>query len=206
MKIHYKGKYNNDPDLFPEIHYRPGSTIFEHGNLKKKNISGVLTGILLMAILFLISYIIYENWFEHSIRVVINYLLNGDLKNYFISIIPLIILLIESFVLYFFVQLIFYKNDVYVYRFGAVNFFVLPVVTLTKAKYIASLTVPSIVITLPPYLIGMLIPGLRLFILSGMLAVTVGGLDLLSAVKAFKKIPKGAMVYYYGLDTYWYMP
>ena len=206
MKIHYKGKYKNDPDLFPEIHYHPGSTIFEQGNLKKKNISGVLTGILLMAILFLISYIVYGNWIEHSIRVIINHLLNGDLKNYFISVIPIIILLIESFVLYFFVQVIFFKDNVYVYRFGAMNFFVLPTTALSKAKYIASLTVPSIVITLPPYLIGMLFPGLRLFILSGMLAVTFGGLDLLTAVKAIKKIPKGAMVYYYGLDTYWYMP
>lgn len=192
MKLHYKGKYDNNPDNLPHAPHREGAVMFkEPKNMKSlavivNVISAVIT-ILLLVVAILRS---FDYFFDSPMSLFIGCLV------FYLTLFPHEIL-----------HAICFKEDVYLYtNLSKGMLFVAGTEDMSKGRFIFMSLLPNIVFGFVPFIIGMIFPSLQALLYLGVMAIGAGAGDYLNVFNAITQMPKGARAYMHKLNTYWYMP
>ena len=189
MKLHYKGKYDMDPEKLPRLPHKPGAVKFKEAEDSKALAlvaNGVALGVLavfgipmflrcgsqMLSDLFLVALLSLLALFPHE-------LLHG----------------------------ICFKEDVYLYtNWKQGMLFVVGPEDMSKTRFILMSLLPNIVFGAIPYLLGMVFPQLTVVGCFGLISLTSGGGDYYNVYNALTQMPKGARPYLHGFPSWWYMP
>ena len=100
-----------------------------------------------------------------------------------------------------------FRGDVYMYtNFGEGMLFVVGPEVMTKTRFIVMSLMPSIVLGLLPFIVGMIFPKLIILAVFGAVSASSGAGDFYNVYNAITQMPRGALTYLYGFNSYWYMP
>lgn len=190
MKLHYKGKYDLNPDSLPHNEHMPNAVPFKEAkDSKTLGLIANLLGIVIMVVLAIPAVLrSHENF----------------------SPLQLILGCVSSMLILFpheLLHAICFKKDVYLYtnwKHGML--FVVGPETMSKSRFIFMSLLPNIVFGFIPYIIGMIFPQLTFFLALGTLAIGTGAGDYYNVFNAVTQMPKGARTYLYKFNSFWYMP
>ena len=190
MKLHYKGKYNLDPDSLPARDHMPGAVKFKEAEDSKK-LSIIANGLAVLIMAVLAVPAVWRAWGDFdSIQFFAGYVVS------MLTVFPHELL-----------HAICFKEDVFLYtntRQGML--FVVGPEAMTKSRYIFMSLFPNIVFGLIPYIIGMLNPSSIWLLTWGVLSLSMGAGDYYNVYNAITQMPKGAMTYLHKFNSYWYIP
>ena len=192
MRLHYKGKYNLDPDTLPHGAHKEGAVKFKEAEDSKK-MSLIANGIamILMVLLLIPAYL--------RCRM---YLAESGYQIFISALLSLVILFPHELL-----HAICFKEDVYLYTNWAQGMlFVVGPEVMTKAQYVFMSLLPNLVFGLLPYVIGMIVPQMVGLLFLGALALSMGAGDYYNVYNALTQMPKGAKTYLYKFNSYWYLP
>lgn len=192
MKLHYKGKYNLNPESLPHGEHMPGAVKFKEAeNLKEFTFITSMIGVVICIVLIVPAFFRCKDYIDSNIWQ----LLLGMLFS-LLMIVPRSLL-----------QIIFYKEDVYLY-INVPQFLILLTgpETMSKSRFIFIALFPNIVLGLIPYTIGMIFPNLLILVFIGVFFLTLGAGDYYNVFNAIIQMPKGARTYLYQMNSYWYIP
>lgn len=189
MKLHYKGKYNLDPESLPRGEHKPNAVKFkEFDSPKKMGIFCNIAAFALIIILF-IPVFLYKRPFN-------------SIGLYCGCIAPMLSMFPHEFL-----HAICFKKDVYLYTdFSHGLLFVTGPEDFSKSRFIFMSLLPNIVFGIVPYIISFLMPSIGFFAMMGAFAVSMGTGDYYNVFNALTQMPKGSRVYNYGFNSYWYIP
>lgn len=192
MKLHYKGKYDLNPDSLPHGEHKEGAVKFKEAEDSKKlgiiaNIAATVITVVLAVFAFLRAK---------------DYILEGSIQLFVGCICSMLILFPHELL-----HAICFKKDVYLYtNWSQGMLFVIGPEDMSKGRFIFMSLLPNIVFGFVPYIIGMIFPQ-YLFLLSlGTLSIGMGAGDYYNVFNAATQMPKGARTYLYKFNSYWYMP
>ncbi|WP_286209211.1 DUF3267 domain-containing protein [Dubosiella newyorkensis] len=190
MKLHYRGKYDLDPNSLPVAEEKEGAIQFEEAAstqelAKKANIAAFILLILLL------------------IPIVMLHRLKADSFAFWIGCLLSLFCALPHELLHAFC----FKEDVYLYtnlRQGML--FVIGTEPMSKGRFIFLSLLPNLVFGLVPYLLGLIYPSLSLLLGLGWSSLAMGTGDYINVYHALKQMPKGALTYMSGFHSYWFMP
>lgn len=192
MKLHYKGKYDNNPDNLPHAPHKEGAVMFKEPKDMKSlaiivNVISTVITILLMVLAMVRS---FDYFVKSPISLVIGCLV------FYLTLFPHELL-----------HAICFKKDVYLYtNLSKGMLFVVGTEDMSKGRFIFMSLLPNIIFGFVPFIIGMLFPSLQVLLFLGVMAIGAGAGDYLNVFNAITQMPKGARVYMHKLNSYWYMP
>ncbi len=193
MKLHYMGKYNKDPESLPHGEHMPGAVKFrEAENTKQLGIIANVASIGVFAVFGIIAGFRCAPYFDkNSIwQIPIGCLLS------MLCLFPHEI-----------IHALCFRGDVYMYtNFGEGMLFVVGPEVMTKTRFIVMSLMPSIVLGLLPFIVGMIFPKLIILAVFGAVSASSGAGDFYNVYNAITQMPRGALTYLYGFNSYWYMP
>lgn len=192
MKLHYKGKYNLDPESLPHGEHIPGAVKFkEPEDTKKLSIIMNVLSLVITVVLAVLAVIRSSA-----------YLFTSSRQMMLGCVVALLVLFPHEIL-----HAICFKEDVFLYTNWAQGMlFVVGPETMSRKRFIFMSLLPNLVFGLIPYLIGMIFPQQVFFLWLGALAIGMGAGDYLNVFNALTQMPKGARTYLYGFNSYWYMP
>lgn len=192
MKLHYKGKYNLDPESLPHGEHMPGAVRFkEPEDTKKLSIIMNVLSLVITVVLAVLAVIRSSA-----------YLFTSSRQMMLGCVVALLVLFPHEIL-----HAICFKEDVFLYTNWAQGMlFVVGPETMSRKRFIFMSLLPNLVFGLIPYLIGMIFPQQVFFLWLGALAIGMGAGDYLNVFNALTQMPKGARTYLYGFNSYWYMP
>lgn len=192
MKLHYKGKYNLDPESLPHGEHMPGAVKFkEPEDTKKLSIIMNVLSLVITVVLAVLAVIRSSA-----------YLFTSSRQMMLGCVVALLVLFPHEIL-----HAICFKEDVFLYTNWAQGMlFVVGPETMSRKRFIFMSLLPNLVFGLIPYLIGMIFPQQVFFLWLGALAIGMGAGDYLNVFNALTQMPKGARTYLYGFNSYWYMP
>lgn len=192
MKLHYKGKYDLNPESLPHGEHCPGAVKFKEAENSKK--LSLIANALCVVIMLLLA---IPAWFR--------------CKEYFVSntwqlsagcLASLVILFPHEIL-----HAVCFKEDVYLYtNWKQGMLFVVGPETMSRRRFVIMSLLPNIVFGIVPYIIGMIFPNLVFLLAFGTLSFGMGAGDYYNVYNALTQMPKGARTYLYGFNSYWYMP
>ena len=190
MKLHFMGKYNGNADSLPSKPHREGAVAFKEPK-DMKTLAIVANVIaLILTVLFLIPAFIRYSMFDHYFSVMIGALLT------------LVILYPHELL-----HAICFREDAYVYsNLKQGLMFVFGAEDMTKARFVFMSLLPNILLGLIPYVLGLLVPQLQIAAFFGAIALGSGAGDYMNVFNALTQVPKGALIYMYGVNSFWYKP
>ncbi|MCI8361386.1 MAG: DUF3267 domain-containing protein [Clostridiales bacterium] len=190
MKLHYRGKYNLDPDSLPHGEHQPNAVPFkEVKDTKALSIIANLAAVALILILAVPAFIRGRP-----------YLSRGQLM---LGCITSLLVLFPHELLH----AVCFKEDVYFYtNWKQGLLFVVGPETMSKSRFIFMSLLPNIVFGFIPYLAGMLFPSCTFLLALGTLAIGMGAGDYYNVFNAFTQMPRGARTYLYKFNSFWYLP
>ncbi len=192
MRLHYKGKYNSDPDSLPRGEHQPGAVQFKEAEDSKR--LALIANIASIVIMVLLAVPAYFRCRE--------YILDGFWQMYA----GLIVSLLSAFP-HELLHAVCFKEDVYLYtNLKQGMLFVIGPETMTRRRFVFLSMLPNVVFGIIPYIIGMIFPQLLFFVGLGVLATGMGAGDYYNVFNAMTQMPKGARTYMHGFHSYWYMP
>ncbi len=189
MKLHYKGKYDRNPDSIPCKPHKPNCVKFKEPEDSKK--LGRIVNLLAIPIL-LIFYI--------PVLMVDSENMNAP------SIIGLLLCIAGLFP-HEILHALCFKEDVYLYtnlRHGML--FVAGPEDMSKARFIFMSLLPNIVLGFIPYIIFLMNTDWAVLGIFGALNIASGAGDYLNVYNAITQMPKGARTYLHKFNSYWYIP
>lgn len=190
MRLHYKGKYDLNPDSLPHGEHQPNAVPFKEA--KDTKTMAVICNVVGIILLPLLSIPAFFRCWEHMGTT---QLLLGCLCS-FLVLFPHELL-----------HAVCFKEDVYLYtNWKQGMLFVIGTETMSKCRYIVMSLLPNIVFGFVPYLIGMLFPNLIFLISFGILSIIMGTGDYYNVFNAFTQMPKGARTYLFKFNSFWYIP
>ncbi len=192
MKLHYKGKYDLNPDSLPHGEHKEGAVKFKEAeNSKKLGIIANIVSVILMVLFAVPAF----------------FRAKGLIMDNFIQ---LYIGMILSMVFAFpheLMHAVCFKKDVYLYTNLAQGMlFVIGPEDMSKARFIFMSLLPNIVFGFIPYIIGMIFPQYIWLLSLGVMSIGMGAGDYYNVFNAATQMPKGARTYLYKFNSYWYMP
>lgn len=191
MKLHYKGKYDLNPESLPHGEHVPGAVKFKEAeNSKKLSLIANALGVVIMLLLAIPA------WFRCKEYLVLNtwQLSAGCLAS--------IVILFPHEILH----AVCFKEDVYLYtNWKQGMLFVVGPETMSRRRFIIMSLLPNIIFGIVPYIIGMIFPNLVFLLVFGTLSFGMGAGDYYNVYNALTQMPKGARTYLYGFNSYWYM-
>ncbi len=192
MKLHYKGKFDLNPESLPHGEHIPGAVPFQEpddpGKLAKicNGISAVI--LILMAIPAAI-----RCWPYIPTR-----LLQISLG----CLCSLLIVFPHELL-----HALCFKEDVYLYtNWKQGMLFVVGPETMSKGRFIFMSLLPNLVFGFLPYCIGLIFPHLIFLAVFGIMSAAMGSGDYCNVFHAATQMPKGARTYLYQFHSYWYLP
>jgi len=187
MKLHYKGKFDLNPDSLPHGEHQPGAVPFKEVE-DSRTLGLVANGVAIGIIVVLYIGI---------------YLRGGTLGGSLWG----ALLAIASMFPHEFLHAVCFKEDVYLYtNLKQGMLFVVGPETMSKGRFIFMSLLPNMVFGFIPYLLFMFFPSLTALGVMGALAIGMGAGDYYNVFNAATQMPKGARTYLHGFHSYWYIP
>ena len=192
MKLHYKGKFDLNPDSLPHGEHMPGAVKFKEAeNSKRMAIIGNILAVVLM-IVFAIPAVFRARPY-----------LADDVWQMPLGFLASMVTLFPHEILH----AICFKEDVYLYtNMKQGMLFVVGPESMSKGRFIFMSMLPNLVFGFLPYCIGMIFPQMGFFLALGCMAIGMGAGDYYNVFNALRQMPKGAKTYLYQFNSYWYMP
>ena len=192
MKLHYKGKYDLNPESLPHGEHKPGAVKFKEAESSKQ--MAIIGNIL--AVVLMIVFAIPAVWRARP------YIADSIWQMPLGCFASLVTLFPHEFL-----HAICFKEDVYLYtNMKQGMLFVVGPETMSKGRFIFMSLLPNLVFGFLPYIIGMIFPQMGFFLALGWLAIGMGAGDYYNVFNALRQMPKGAKTYLYQFNSYWYMP
>lgn len=190
MKLHFMGKYNGNTDSLPSKPHRAGAVPFkEPADMKTLAIKANIIA-LILTIAFLIPPFTYYAYEEYFFSAMIGALLS------------LLILYPHELL-----HAVCFKEDAYIYsNLKQGLMFVFGAEDMTKKRFIFMSLLPNIVFGFIPYALGLIFPKLAFLAFFGAISIGAGAGDYMNIFNAITQVPKGALVYMYGVNSFWYKP
>lgn len=190
MILHYKGKYDLNPDSLPHGEHMPNAVPFKEAkDTKQMALIGNAVCIILIILLAIPANIRCREYLRGM------QILWGSLCS-------LLILFPHELL-----HAVCFKKDVYLYtNWMQGMLFVVGTETMSKSRFILMSLLPNIVFGIIPYLIGMIYPKFVFGVALGTLAIGMGAGDYYNVFNALTQMPKGARTYLHKFNSYWYMP
>lgn len=190
MKLHYKKTYDNNPNSLPHGEHQPNAVLLKESKNNKK--LGMLSNVGCLIIIVILGAIgLVRCW---------NYI---QIFSIILGVYASMLVLIPHELLH----AICFKDDVYVYsnRKKGMLFLVGPE-TMGKQRFIFMSLLPNVIFGFIPYIISMIFPNLIFLMAFSVLCIGMGFGDYYNVYKAATKMPKGARIYSYKCESYWYLP
>ena len=189
MKLHYKGKYDMDPEKLPRLPHKPGAVKFKEAE-DSKALALVANGVALGVL---------------AVFGIPMFLRCGSqmLSDLFLGALLSLLALFPHELLHG----ICFKEDVYLYtNWKQGMLFVVGPEDMSKTRFILMSLLPNLVFGAVPYLLGMVFPQLTVLGCFGLISLTSGGGDYYNVYNALTQMPKGARTYLHGFHSWWYIP
>lgn len=191
MKLHYKGKYNLDPESLPKREVEGAIQFKEVEDTKQLMIIATVIDLVIVLVLgyIAINRLDYFIYYDISIEILIGLLLS------------LAVLFPHELL-----HAICFKEDVYLYtNLKEGMLFVIGTETMSKNRFIFMSMNPNIILGIIPYIIGMILPQHHVWLLIfGIFNIGAGAGDYYNVFNAIRQMPKGSRCYMSGFHTYWY--
>lgn len=189
MKLHYKGKFDKNPESIPTKPHKPNCVKFKEPNSSKKLALAVNLIATPVMLIFYIPILLsdFHGASSQSIWALLLFLL---------GLFPHEIL-----------HALCFKEDVYLYtNFSHGMLFVVGPEDMSKSRFIFMSLLPNIVLGFIPYLIYVMNPTWTMLGVFAALNITAGSGDYLNVFNAITQMPKGSRTYLHQLNSYWYIP
>lgn len=192
MKLHYKGKYDLNPESLPHGDHMPEAIKFkEASDSKKLSVIANSLGMVLIVIFIVPVLIRSKSYIPDSVWQ----LIAGSMASIIIAF-PHEIL-----------HAICFRQDVYLYtNWSQGLLFVVGPETMSKKRFIFMSLLPNIVFGFIPYTIGLIFSSAFFFGVFGALAIGMGAGDYYNVFNAITQMPRGTRTYLYQFNSYWYIP
>ena len=192
MRLHYKGKYDLNPESLPHGQHMPGAVPFKEAkDSKQLSLIANAASVVIMVLLAVPAYLRRREFLWAS-----------PLQMMFGAIASMLILFPHE-ILHAFC----FKEDVYLYtNWKQGLLFVVGPETMSKGRFIFMSLLPNLVLGIIPYLIGIIFPNQVFAVVLGILATGMGAGDYYNVLNALTQMPKGSRTYLYQFSSYWYMP
>ena len=192
MKLHYKGKYDLNPESLPHGEHKPGAVKFKEAESSKQ--MAIIGNVL--AVVLMIVFAIPAVWRARP------YIADSIWQMPLGCFASLVTLFPHEFL-----HAICFKEDVYLYtNMKQGMLFVVGPETMSKGRFIFMSLLPNLVFGFLPYCIGMIFPQMVFFLMLGCMAIGMGAGDYYNVFNALRQMPKGAKTYLYQFNSYWYIP
>lgn len=189
MKLHYKGKYNKNPDELPANPHKPNCVKFNEPEDTQKlgiiaNIISLIVTIMLLIPVVIISGIDALQGIGYATILFIACLFPHEM-----------------------IHALGFKKDVYLYtNLSEGMLFVVGPEDMGKFRFVTMSLMPVIILGVIPYVIYFFNPSWVLLGALGAMNIASGGGDYINAYNALTQMPKGSRTYLYKFSSYWYMP
>lgn len=192
MKLHYKGKYDLNPESLPHGEHIPGAVPFKEA--KDSRQLAIIANAASVVIMVLLA---VPAWFRCR-----EYLFASPFQMMFGAIASMLILFPHEIL-----HALCFKGDVYLYtNWKQGLLFVVGPETMSKGRFIFMSLFPNLVFGIIPYLLGKLLPNLVFAVVLGILATGMGAGDYYNVFNAATQMPRGSRTYLYQFNSYWYIP
>ena len=192
MKIHYKGKYNLDPDSLPHDEHKPGCVKFREPEDSKKFaiLANVLSIVIMVALAVPAVFRVKGNVSE------------GVFAQVWLGWLVSMLTLFPHELLH----ALCFKKDVYLYtNMKQGMLFVVGPEDMSRSRYVFMSMLQNLIFGFVPYILGLVIAS-PFWLALGVLAVGMGAGDYFNVFNALTQMPKGARTYLHKFNSYWYMP
>jgi hypothetical protein len=187
MKLHYAGKYNGDSSTLPVQRMVDSATPFREPSEKKMPIVVNILSTLIFLATAVALYCIGDGTDSFNFWGILIALL---------SIIPHELL-----------HAICFKEDVFLYNYVSKGMmFVVAPEDMSKSRFVFMNLMPNIVLGFLPFMLFVFNPSLTLLGSMGGMCISMGAGDYMNVFNALTQVPKGGLIYFYRLNTHWYMP
>lgn len=192
MRLHYKGKYDLNPESLPHGQHMPGAVPFKEAkDSKQLSLIANAASVVIMVLLAVPAYFRCREFLWAS-----------PLQMMFGAIASMLILFPHEIL-----HALCFKEDVYLYtNWKQGLLFVVGPETMSKGRFIFMSLLPNLVLGIIPYLIGIIFPNQVFPVVLGILATGMGAGDYYNVLNALTQMPKGSRTYLYQFSSYWYMP
>ena len=189
MKLHYRGKYDKNPESIPARPHKPNCVKFKESEDSKK-LSRKMN---IIAIPILLIFFIP--------------VLLSDIQSTCSQSVPALILFLLLLFPHEILHAICFKEDVYLFtNFSHGMLFVAGPEDMSKSRFIFMSLLPNIILGLIPYLIFVINPEWTLLGIVASYNLSSGSGDYLNVYNAITQMPKGARTYLHHFNSYWYIP
>ena len=192
MRLHYKGKYDLNPESLPHGQHMPGAVPFKEAkDSKQLSLIANAASVVIMVLLAVPAYFRCREFLWAS-----------PLQMMFGAIASMLILFPHEIL-----HALCFKEDVYLYtNWKQGLLFVVGPETMSKGRFIFMSLLPNVIFGFIPYLLGMLFPNLIAAVVLGILATGMGAGDYYNVFNAATQMPRGSRTYLYQFSSFWYMP
>ena len=189
MRLHYKGTYNLDPGSLPRKPHRPGAVPFKEAkDTKALSIIANGLGLVIIAILMVTAIFRGRSTFDQNQAITA-------------CVLPIAMLLPHELL-----HAACFRDDVYLYtNLKQGMLFVVGPEDMSRSRFILMSLLPNMIFGFIPYIIGMALPNMALAMF-GAICTGMGAGDYYNVFNTLTQAPKGAKVYNYGFNSYWYLP
>ena len=188
MKLHYKGRFDLDPDSLPCLPHEPGAVKFREAE-DTAQLAALATKISISILVFCLVLMVICCSF-----VSLLYIFPG-----------FIIATLCAFP-HELLHAVCFRDDVYLYtNVKQGMLFVVGPERMSRTRFVFMSLLPNLVFGLLPYVFG-LAAGLPLLAAAGAVALSMGAGDFYNVYNAITQMPKGSKTYLHKFNSYWYMP
>ncbi len=189
MRLHYKGKYDLNPESLPYKPHLPGAVAFKEA--KDIKTLGMIANGLAFVLLIPVVFFLYLRYGSS----IFSGLLWG-------SVLSLLCIFPHELL-----HAICFKEDVYLYTdFRHGMCFVVGPETMSRGRFILMSLLPNLVFGFIPYIVALVIPRLPILGAFGALSIIMGVGDYYNIFNAATQMPRGARTYLHRFNSFWYMP
>lgn len=192
MRLHYRGKYDLNPESLPHGQHMPGAVPFKEAkDSKQLSLIANAASVVIMVLLAVPAYFRCREFLWAS-----------PLQMMFGAIASMLILFPHEIL-----HALCFKEDVHLYtNWKQGLLFVVGPETMSKGRFIFMSLLPNLVLGIIPYLIGIIFPNQVFAVVLGILTTGMGAGDYYNVLNALTQMPKGSRTYLYQFSSYWYMP
>lgn len=195
MKLIFKGKFDGNPDSIPSNEHRENAVKYkEFDNPDKLALVANLLSCVIAAITIL-SFVFRCNISKETILPV-------AFKLFIASVLSMLSLFPHELL-----HAVCFKDKVYLYTYWKkMMLFVTGPEDMTKGRFIFMSLLPNLIFGFIPYIIAMFNPSFVILGFFGALSISAGIGDYINVFNTLTQVPKGALVYLHGFNSYWYLP
>ncbi len=190
MRIHYRGKFDLNPDSLPHGEHLPGAVKFREAESTSEMAKKMtVLSIVLVVVLAIPAWIVGHSEIE-PFQLILG------------SLLPMLLLFPHEVL-----HGLCFKKDVYIYtNISQGMLFIVGTETMSKGRFIFMSMLPNILFGFIPYIVGLIFPQYTIFLVLGVIATSMGVGDYYNVYNALTQMPKGARTYLHKFNSYWYMP